>query len=53
MPPSYNLIYLPSLWASMYPRKVMKAVVTLLRLWGVRIIIYIDDILIMSESLQH
>ena len=30
--------------------KVMKAVVTLLRSWGIRIIIYIDDILIMSES---
>ena len=30
--------------------KVMKAVVTLLRSWGTRIIIYIDDILIMSES---
>ena len=28
----------------------MKAVVTLLRSWGTRIIIYIDDILIMSES---
>ena len=30
--------------------KMMKAVVTLLRSWGTRIIIYIDDILIMSES---
>ena len=30
--------------------KVMKAIVTLLRSWGTRIIIYIDDILIIAES---
>ena len=30
--------------------KIMKAVVTLLRSWGIRVIIYIDDILIMSDS---
>ena len=30
--------------------KIMKAVVTLLRSWGTRIVIYINDILIMSES---
>ena len=30
--------------------KVMKAIVTLLRSWGTKIIIYIDDILIMEES---
>jgi len=30
--------------------KIMKVVVTLLRSWGIRITIYIDDILIMSES---
>jgi len=30
--------------------KIMKAVVTSLRSWGTRMIIYIDDILIMSES---
>ena len=30
--------------------KIMKAVVTLLRSWGIRVIIYIDNILIMSDS---
>ena len=30
--------------------KIMKVVMTLLRSWGIRIIIYIDDILIMAES---
>ena len=43
--PSFGLACAP--WAF---TKIMKAVVTLLRSWGIRIIIYIDDILIMSKS---
>ena len=30
--------------------KVMKPLMTLLRSWGVRIIIYIDDMLILAET---
>jgi len=43
----------PSLWASMCPwafTNTMKAVVTLLWSWGIRIVIYNDNILIMAES---
>ena len=41
-------VHLPSIWASCAPwvfTKLMKTVVTLLRSWGFRMIIYIDDIL--------
>lgn len=33
--------------------KVMKPLVTLLRSWGVRIIIYIEDILILAETREE
>ena len=49
---NYQFTYLPfglacAPWAF---TKAMKAIVTLLRSWGTRIIIYIDNILIMGES---
>ena len=47
-------VHLPSIRTGMYApwvfTKIMKAMMTLLRSWGIRIIIYIDDILIMAKS---
>ena len=49
-------VHLPTIWPVLCPwtfTKVMKPLMTLLRSWGIGIIIYIDDILILADSKEE